>query len=211
MYGGGREDVHEGRIDVRVVILVSYLAESYGEVTVSSLFSGHRKYARPGVVSAHIYGQAVDIATVGKLSIVGHQQPGSVTREGSSVDPDAAGHSPAPAGDLPAWPRRPLVPDGQPRRPHPRRVLKMSNRQATVRVNDRVACERCDVADHPVALMRGLLGRSDLPRGEGILLRPAGSIHTFFMRFPIDVVFLDADDRVLEISARTWRHGVRPA
>ncbi len=81
MYGGGREDVHEGRIDVRVVILVSYLAESYGEVTVSSLFSGHRKYARPGVVSAHIYGQAVDIATVGKLSIVGHQQPGSVTEK----------------------------------------------------------------------------------------------------------------------------------
>jgi hypothetical protein len=81
MYGGGREDVQDGRIDVRVIILVSYLAESYGEVTVSSLFSGHRKYARPGVVSAHIYGQAVDIATVGKLSIVGHQQPGSVTEK----------------------------------------------------------------------------------------------------------------------------------
>jgi hypothetical protein len=81
MYGGGREDVQDGRIDVRVIILVSYLAESYGEVTVSSLFSGHRKYARPGVVSAHIYGQAVDIATVGNLSIVGHQQPGSVTEK----------------------------------------------------------------------------------------------------------------------------------
>ncbi len=81
LYGGGREDVKDGRIDVRVIILVSYLAESYGEVTVSSLFSGHRKYARPGVVSAHIYGQAVDIATVGKLSIVGHQQPGSVTEK----------------------------------------------------------------------------------------------------------------------------------
>jgi len=81
LYGGGREDVKDGRIDVRVVILVSYLAESYGEVTVSSLFSGHRKYARPGVVSAHIYGQAVDIATVGNLTIVGHQQPGSVTEK----------------------------------------------------------------------------------------------------------------------------------
>jgi hypothetical protein len=81
LYGGGREDVKDGRIDVRVIILVSYLAESYGEVTVSSLFSGHRKYARPGVVSAHIYGQAVDIATVGNLTIVGHQQPGSVTEK----------------------------------------------------------------------------------------------------------------------------------
>ncbi len=81
MYGGGREDVSENRIDVRVIVVVSYLAESYGEVTVSSLFSGHRKYSRPGVVSAHIYGQAVDVATVGKLPIAGHQQPGSVTEK----------------------------------------------------------------------------------------------------------------------------------
>lgn len=81
LYGGGREDVEAGRIDVRVVVLIAYLAESYGEVTVSSLFSGHRKYARPGVVSAHIYGQAVDVASVGKLSIAGHQQPGSVTEK----------------------------------------------------------------------------------------------------------------------------------
>jgi hypothetical protein len=81
MYGGGREDVRAGRIDVRVMVLIAYLAESYGEVTVSSLFSGHRKYARPGVVSAHIYGHAVDIASVGKLSIAGHQQPGSVTEK----------------------------------------------------------------------------------------------------------------------------------
>jgi hypothetical protein len=81
LYGGGREDIQAGRIDVRVLVLISYLAESYGEVTVSSLFSGHRKYARPGVVSAHIFGQAVDVASVGKLPIAGHQQPGSVTEK----------------------------------------------------------------------------------------------------------------------------------
>jgi uncharacterized membrane protein (UPF0127 family) len=83
----------------------------------------------------------------------------------------------------------------------------MSRHQVTVCVGDSVVCERCDVADHAVARMRGLLGRSDLPRGEGILLRPAGSIHTFFMRFPIDVVFLDADDRVLEVVPQLapWR------
>jgi uncharacterized membrane protein (UPF0127 family) len=55
--------------------------------------------------------------------------------------------------------------------------------------------------------MRGLLGRSGLARGEGLLLQPAGSIHTFFMRFPIDAVFLDADRRVLRVVAdvRPWR------
>ena len=53
LYAGGRDDVEAGRIDVRVLALVEYLAESYGQVTVSSLFSGHRVYSRPGVVSAH--------------------------------------------------------------------------------------------------------------------------------------------------------------
>ena len=48
--------------------------------------------------------------------------------------------------------------------------------------------------------MRGLLGRKELPSGEGILLRPAGSVHTFFMRFPIDVVFLDRDLRVVSLA-----------
>jgi uncharacterized membrane protein (UPF0127 family) len=55
--------------------------------------------------------------------------------------------------------------------------------------------------------MRGLLGRRDLPRGEGILLRPAASIHTFFMRFSIDAVFFDEDGVVVGITPHVppWR------
>lgn len=70
-----------------------------------------------------------------------------------------------------------------------------------------VVCEECLVAATPLARMRGLLGRRSLPSGEGILLRPAASIHTFFMRFSIDVVFLDDDLRVVAISPdlRPWR------
>jgi hypothetical protein len=79
IYGGGREDIAAGRIDVRVIVLIGYLAERHGSVTVSSLFSGHRKFARPGVVSAHVYGHAVDIAAVGGSSIAGNQQPGGLT------------------------------------------------------------------------------------------------------------------------------------
>ena len=83
----------------------------------------------------------------------------------------------------------------------------MSSHQVTAHVGDNVVCERCDVADHLVARMRGLLGRSDLPQGEGILLRPAGSIHTFFMRFPIDVVFLNEENEVVKVVHRLapWR------
>jgi uncharacterized protein len=70
-----------------------------------------------------------------------------------------------------------------------------------------VVCERCLAAGNPLARMRGLLGRKELPRGEGMLLRPAASVHTAFMRFPIDVVFVDGAGRVLDIahSVRPWR------
>jgi uncharacterized membrane protein (UPF0127 family) len=55
--------------------------------------------------------------------------------------------------------------------------------------------------------MRGLLGRSSLAPEEGILLRPAGSVHTAFMRFPIDVVFVDRDGEVLRVAEALppWR------
>jgi uncharacterized protein len=68
-------------------------------------------------------------------------------------------------------------------------------------------CERCLVADTPLARLKGLLGRSTLEPGEGLLLSPISSIHTCFMRFPIDAVFLDRDFVVLEISAglQAWR------
>ena len=48
--------------------------------------------------------------------------------------------------------------------------------------------------------MRGLLGRRALPTGEGIVLRPAWSIHTAFMHFSIDVVFIDAEQVVMRIE-----------
>lgn len=71
----------------------------------------------------------------------------------------------------------------------------------------RVVCEHLLVAARPLRRMIGLLGRRELPEDEGILLRPAGSVHTFFMRFPIDVVFLDKDQRVVGIDASlpAWR------
>jgi uncharacterized protein len=55
--------------------------------------------------------------------------------------------------------------------------------------------------------MRGLLGRASLDRDEGMLFRPASSIHMFFMRFAIDAVFCDRDLVVLKVvpSLRPWR------
>jgi hypothetical protein len=83
IYPGGRSDVENHRVNVRVLAMIAYLAEAHGQVTVSCLISGHRLYARPGVISAHIYGLAADISELGGVPIVGHQQPdGSITERG---------------------------------------------------------------------------------------------------------------------------------
>ena len=79
IYAGGRRDVASHGVDVRVLALLRYVAETFGQVTVSSLRSGHRLYARPGVVSAHVYGLAVDVSAVGRASILGNSAPGGVT------------------------------------------------------------------------------------------------------------------------------------
>jgi uncharacterized membrane protein (UPF0127 family) len=77
-----------------------------------------------------------------------------------------------------------------------------------VREDDhRVVCEGCDAADTFLTRLRGLLGKRALPQGQGLLLHPASSIHMFFMRFPIDAVFLDRELRVVAVRSNLapWR------
>jgi uncharacterized membrane protein (UPF0127 family)/CheY-like chemotaxis protein len=64
-----------------------------------------------------------------------------------------------------------------------------------------------ELADRPLPRMKGLIGRRGLPAGEGLLLTPAPAIHTAFMRFPIDALFLDRNLRVVNIveCLRPWR------
>ncbi len=74
-----------------------------------------------------------------------------------------------------------------------------------------IVCDRCRLATSPYARAKGLLGRSSLEPGEGMLFRPAGSIHMFFMRFALDVVFCDRDLVVLDVvrDLRPWRTASR--
>jgi uncharacterized membrane protein (UPF0127 family) len=70
-----------------------------------------------------------------------------------------------------------------------------------------VLAERIEVASTPWARARGLLGRTGLEPSSGILIDPCRSIHMFFMRFPIDAVFLDRAGRVVKVlpHLRPWR------
>lgn len=56
---------------------------------------------------------------------------------------------------------------------------------------------------------KGLLGRRELPAGEGLVIEPCASIHTWFMAFPIDVAFIARDGRVVRVAhaLQPWRVG----
>lgn len=88
-------------------------------------------------------------------------------------------------------------------------MIAMATTRATtvLHADRRPVCERCVVADTPLTRLRGLLGRSSLRSGEGLLIRPTSAIHTCFMRFPVDAVFLDRDLVVLRAVSdlRAWR------
>jgi uncharacterized protein len=69
-----------------------------------------------------------------------------------------------------------------------------------------VLCDRCVLADTLWRRLRGLIGHGRLDAGEGIVLRPSWTVHTFFLGFPIDVVFVNADQLVMKVvpNLRPW-------
>ncbi len=79
LYECGREDVLTHQIDRRTLAVMEYLAESGFRLTVTSLKCGHSYYTSAGGVSAHSSGNAVDIAAVNGIPILGHQGSGSIT------------------------------------------------------------------------------------------------------------------------------------
>ena len=75
------------------------------------------------------------------------------------------------------------------------------------RTRETLLAARASHADRAWSRMRGLLGAAPLSRGEGMVLEPCRSIHTFFMGYPIDVVFAARDGRVVGLVEELgpWR------
>ncbi|MEA2466689.1 MAG: hypothetical protein QOJ57_815 [Thermoleophilaceae bacterium] len=80
-YECGRDDIRSGQIDRRVLATLEYLAESGLRPTITSLKCGHGFYTAGGNVSEHSSGNAVDIAMVNGIPILGHQEPGGITEQ----------------------------------------------------------------------------------------------------------------------------------
>ncbi len=81
------------------------------------------------------------------------------------------------------------------------RVL-VRNKTRNTQLGDQV-----EVAGSGATRTKGLLGRKGLERGEGMWIIPCEAVHTFFMKFPIDLVYIDRNQRVKKVSKRVpaWR------
>lgn len=75
------------------------------------------------------------------------------------------------------------------------------------KTKDTILAQDVMLADTPFKRIRGLLGRKEFKKEQALVLRPSNSIHTFFMRFAIDVIFIDKENKIIaiKICLRPWR------
>lgn len=85
----------------------------------------------------------------------------------------------------------------------------LNPKKSVVRKAGQTLVHHCEVATSFFARFVGLMGRANLAADQGLYFPRCNAIHTFFMRFPIDVVYLDADLRVIDVDASLapWRMG----
>lgn len=71
----------------------------------------------------------------------------------------------------------------------------------------RVVATQLQTAFDSATRRKGLLGRTSMPGNAALFIAPCNGVHTFFMRFPIDIVFAGRDGRVVKVchSVRPWR------
>jgi uncharacterized protein len=80
--------------------------------------------------------------------------------------------------------------------------MSVKNKAGKIIISD------CELANTPWTRLKGLLGRANFPSGAGLWIRPTKEVHTFFMRFAIDVVFISKSGVVIKVCSnlKPWRH-----
>lgn len=79
--------------------------------------------------------------------------------------------------------------------------------QLILEKNQQVLCSKVSVADNVWSRTKGLLGTQSLPEGECLWIKKCNSIHTWFMNYPIDVIFVDDKLKVIKTykNLRPWK------
>lgn len=78
------------------------------------------------------------------------------------------------------------------------------------KTKDTRVSENAVMATSVFSRMKGLLGRASLNKGEALILNPCNSIHTFFMRFAIDVLFVDKQGRIIKACKNIKPYRITP-
>jgi hypothetical protein len=89
-----------------------------------------------------------------------------------------------------------------------RRIAPRDSRLLVSNLTRNTVLATCmEVADSAAMRSKGLLGRESISPGEGLWIIPCEAVHTFWMRFPIDLVYLDRKKRIRKLSSevRPWR------
>lgn len=90
-----------------------------------------------------------------------------------------------------------------------RELAKVEHSLITIRnvTRDTVIAERVEIAGSNAKRSKGLLGRKGIAAGGGLWIVPCEAVHTFFMQFPIDLIYLDKKLRVKKVrtDVKAWR------
>lgn len=75
---------------------------------------------------------------------------------------------------------------------------------------NRIIADNVEVADNFVKRTFGLIPRKSIAEGEALVIKPCSSIHTFFMKFPIDVLFVDKNNKIVALYENVKKNRILP-
>lgn len=73
-------------------------------------------------------------------------------------------------------------------------------KKAVLRKNGKTVLNKIEIADNFFTRFRGLMFRKSIPADYGLLIKPCNQIHMFNMRFPLDVVYISANKKIVKIE-----------
>lgn len=67
--------------------------------------------------------------------------------------------------------------------------------------------KNCQTADNFLSRLKGLIGKESFLEEEGLIITPCNSIHMFFMKFSLDIIFVDKSNRVVHLieNIKPWK------
>lgn len=82
--------------------------------------------------------------------------------------------------------------------------------KAIIKNQNKIIVDRVKIADNPISRTIGLLNKKNLGKGEGLLLKPCNGVHSFFMRFNFDAIYLNKDNSIIFLEENIKPNRILP-